>query len=312
MSQTFDTHSHVGLDGAFWTAGWWPYASTVQDQLRHMSDTGIDRAVCFPFCTPTAFDYERFRDDRSLVLQDGRFPFDRENAMLLQEVERIDRENRLLPFAMFDPGRKVPEQLKAIEGIVDRVFGLKTQSTVLQSKVSNLLDEAKGLMELAEAHDLPVVIHTSVAEPDIWSQVSDCLDVAEAFPKVRFNLAHSLRFDEPMLREAATRDNVWVDCSAHLAHCTLARQDSIAVAPKEKRVDADYNKPSEVLAAIYEILGPKYMWGSDNPYMSLCDDSIAVLFSYDKEVEVMRGAGEKIAQSMLSDAPQAWLGSKGK
>jgi hypothetical protein len=67
-----------------------------------------------------------------------------------------------------------------------------------------------------------------------------------------------------------------------------------------------------VLAAVYEILGPRYMWGSDNPFMSWCDDGIRVVYSYKQEVEALHAAGEEIANSMLTDAPLAWLGSKGK
>lgn len=312
MSLTFDTHTHVGMDGAFWSAGWWPYASTVQDQLQHMDATGIDRAVCFPFCTPTAFDYDQFKADRSLVLRDGRFPFDVENALMLQEIERLDRDRRLLPFGMFDPGRCIAEQYESLKGIAGGLFGLKTQATVLQSKVSNLLGDAKCFMELAEEYDLPVVIHTSIIEADIWSQVQDCLDVAAAYPKVRFNLAHSLRFDEPGLREAATRDNVWVDCSAHLVHCELAAQNSPVTALPERRVNANYDDPSSVLRSVYEIMGSRYMWGSDNPFMSWCDDGIRAVHTYTREVDVMRDAGDEIAKSMLTDAPLAWLGSKGK
>ena len=52
-------------------------------------------------------------------------------------------------------------------------------------------------------------------------------------------------------------------------------KDSAAIAPRERRVDADYSKPAEVLAVIHEMLGGRYMWGSDNPFMSWCDDDMS-------------------------------------
>ena len=104
---TYDVHTHVGLDTGFYLRGWWPYAATAADLLREMDAHGIDRSVCFPFTLPSAFDADVFAGDRAVVLRPGRFPFDRENALLAEELERVDRDGRLLQFAMFDPAREV-------------------------------------------------------------------------------------------------------------------------------------------------------------------------------------------------------------
>src|SRR5690606_23491813 len=40
---TYDVHTHVGLDTAFYLSGWWPYAATVQELLEHMDASGIAR-----------------------------------------------------------------------------------------------------------------------------------------------------------------------------------------------------------------------------------------------------------------------------
>ena len=103
--------------------------------------------------------------------------------------------------------------------------------------------------------------------------------MAEAFPRVRFNLAHSLRFSREDLCRAAELPNVWVDCSAHWNHCTLALRDSPVIPPKPDRVDADYSKPADVLQAVHAILRGKYLWGSDNPFMSWCDDRLRLVFT---------------------------------
>src|SRR3989442_15657624 len=105
MSELFDVHTHVGLDAGFFLRGWWPYASTARDLLDRMTANHIDRAVCFPFTLPSAFDPYAFAQSGELKLLDGRFPFDRENLLLADEIARVDVEKRLLQFAMFDPGR---------------------------------------------------------------------------------------------------------------------------------------------------------------------------------------------------------------
>src|SRR5580765_3744864 len=156
-----DVHTHVGLDLGFLLRGWWPYASSTRDLLQQMDLNGIDRAVAFPFTLPSAFDPYAFSERNELTLLPGRFPFDRENAALAQEIERVGG-GRLLQFAMFDPAREIAQQVAAIEKLVGKIAGLKTQSTVLRSSVRTLLDAGRPLMELAEANDLPVLFHTAV------------------------------------------------------------------------------------------------------------------------------------------------------
>ncbi|MFW6059766.1 MAG: amidohydrolase family protein [Phycisphaeraceae bacterium] len=305
-----DVHTHVGVDYAFFRAGWWPYAATAQDLLERLDRYGIDQAVCFPFVVASAFDTDAFVRDRAFELIEGRFPFDYENPRLVTEIEWLGAQDRLLPLAFFDPGRRVAEQVAALEGLADRVAGLKAQTEVLRSPIRDLLGEARDILEIARSHDLPVLFHTSVNPNDQCSQVRDCLDVAEAWPDVRFNLAHSLRFDREGLERAAALPNVWVDCSAHVIHCRLAQQDLAAVAPKGRRVDADYSKPAPVLEAIHAILGDAYMWGSDAPFNSWCDDGIKLITAYSDEIEVLDALPAPIRDSMLRAAPHAWLHGK--
>jgi predicted TIM-barrel fold metal-dependent hydrolase len=305
-----DCHTHVGIDTAFYLTGWLPYASSAQDLLGHLDAAGIDRAVCFPFCTPSAFDSAQFARNRALTLLPGRFPYDRENGVLVAEVEQLGARNRLLPFAMFDPGRAVAQQVEHLRSLIERIAGLKTQTTLLRSPVRALLGDTRALMDLAEQHNLPVVIHTAVHPDDPWAQVRDCLAVAEAHPRVRFNLAHSLRFDDEALRRSAELDNVWIDCSAHLLHCQLARADAPVVPPRGRRVDADYADPAAVLEAIHAIVGDRYLWGSDSPYQSWSDDMFKGIYTYQEEAEVLRRLPPRIADSMTYDAPRAWLGER--
>ena len=307
---TYDVHTHIGVDAGFYQRGWWPYASTAADLIAQLDQHGIDRAVCFPFTLPSAFDVDAFALRDELVLRPGRFPFDRENTLLAAELDRVDRDRRLLQFAMFDPSREIEKQVDAIKTLIGRIRGFKTQSTIIRSHVRALLEYGKPLMHLAAEHDLPVLFHTSLNDP--WAQVSDCLAVAKAFPTVRFNLAHSCRFHAPLLRECTATKNVWVDCSAHLAHCQLARENRPAVAASGERVEADYTKPAKAIEAVHAILGEKYMWGSDNPFMSWCDDRLRLVYTYKQEMDVVRELPEHIRRSMLTDAPRAWLGGGGE
>jgi len=307
MKPLYDVHTHVGLDQAFFLRGWWPYAATAQNLLQHMDACGIDRAVCFPFTVPSAFNPYTFVDRQTIELLPGRIPFDRENFLLVQELESIDDEDRLLPFAMFDPCRFVTGQLMNLDKLVGKIVGLKAQATIIQSPIRSLLDGGKELLGFAEQHRLPVLLHASVEPRAIWAQASDCLTVAEAFPDVRFCLAHTLGFNRDLLGKAAEMPNVWVDCAALLVHCRLAREDSPIIVPSSERVDADYTQPAQVVGIIHEMLGGRYLWGSDNPFMSWIDDELRIVYSYRDEAEVLHSLPELIKTSMGNVGPRQWL-----
>jgi predicted TIM-barrel fold metal-dependent hydrolase len=307
MPHLYDVHTHVGVDLGFMLRGWWPYGASSQDLLGAMKANGIDRAVVFPFTLPTAFDVYAFADRGKVELLPGRYPFDRENALLAEEIAMLDTDKRLIQFAMFDPMREAGRQAENIRAMVGHVGGLKCQTTILQSPIKHLLGEGREILEIAEEHRLPVLFHTSVNPADAWAQVADCLEVAAAYPAVRFNLAHSLRFSKRGLEQAARMANVWVDCSAHLVHCQLARDKHKAVALGSDAVDADYTKPAEVLAIIHEMLPGKYLWGSDNPYMNWCDKGLRAIYTYKEEADVLHALPTAVRHSMATVAPEAWL-----
>jgi len=308
--ELWDVHSHVGVDQGFNLRRWWPYGATSQDLLLQMNACGISRGVCFPFTLPSAFDPYAFAESGKVELLPGRVPFDRENENLVAELALVDAENRLSALACFDPAREIAGQVKNLEKLVGRVAGLKTQSTVLQSPVRMLIKESRAIMELAKQHGLPVLFHTSLFKGDLWAQVRDCMDVAAEFPTVRFNLAHSLRFGKKYLEEAAKMPNVWIDCSAHLIHCKLATEKSQLVASGDEAVDTDYTNPVQVLRDIHAILGGKYMWGSDNPFMSWCAGNLRAVFTYRQETDVLHALPDAVKQSMGCDAPKKWLYGK--
>lgn len=306
----FDVHTHVGADAALYGAGWWPYASSGQDLLDHMDQHAVRRSVAFPMGIPSAFDTEAFVCDRSLTLLPGRFPFDRENQLLRTEIGRLDARERLLQFLMFDPARAVEGQVEQLEAMAPHAWGLKTQTTLLRSPITELLGTGSAILDVARRFDLPVLIHTAVHPQDAWAQVADCLAVAEANPDLRFNLAHNLRFDDAGVRRAATLPNVWVDCSALLTHCRFAREDLVVVPEAGQRLEADYGDPSRTLETVAAVLGERFLWGTDSPFMSWCDDTREVVHSYAQEIEAIRGVEPALFESMTDTQPRRWLGRR--
>jgi hypothetical protein len=67
-----------------------------------------------------------------------------------------------------------------------------------------------------------------------------------------------------------------------------------------------------VLEAVYAILGDKYMWGSDNPFMSWCDDRLRIVYTYEQEMEVVNALPARLARACCPTAPHALAARQGE
>ncbi len=269
-----DVHTHVGVDLLFYFGGGYPYALDLPNLILEGGRSGLNRWVVFPMVTHTALS---LRGLRSGLIKEGedaleKIPYAWENRRLMQEIYDLFPElgQQTLPFAMMDPSRAPREQVEELRKLRKsyRFYGLKIQATILQSPIRALLDTGKCLIDFAEDHALPVLIHTSIHPADAWSQVADILDVARARPGVRFCLAHSCRFDLKGLNEVARLSNTWFDCSAHVIACRLAAENHPAVASEKGRFPSDYTNPAKVLSDLATAYPDKLLWGSDAPFHS--------------------------------------------
>lgn len=293
MKQTFiDCHSHIGVDPAFYLDGFFPYALDYRAHVEQMERHGIGRSVVFPFVS--YFGLAAVQLDST---DPARFsiPYAFENRRMLEEIYRLAPElsDRAIPFAIVDPARRPAEQVASLRVLREThpIRGLKIQPTMIKSPIRSLLAEGSCVLEMAREWDVPMLIHSSIAPDDVWSQCSDILDVAEAWPDVRFCLAHSCRFDVPSLKRLGSLPNTWVDCSAHCIHCDAVEQGLGLVATPENRIPTDYSNPAIVLKALYDLLPDRLIWGSDAPFYSysggLGDEVIRLISSYEREIAAL-------------------------
>lgn len=293
---TIDCHNHVGVELLHYLHGDYPYAQHLDVMVREGRDLGIRKWIVFPMVTHLALNIAAMRDGKIVFGGIEDVPYAFENRRLMHEVyELFPEEGKYtLPFAMFDPARNIDGQVESLRKLREeyKFYGLKTQTTILQAPIKNLAGEARVFLELAEEWKIPILIHSSVLESDVWAQARDILDIAESTPNVRFCVAHSLRFDKEQLDRLAAMPHVWFDCSAHRIHCELATKDSPIVAPRERRFDTDYSVPARVLRDLAEAYPDKLMWGSDSPYYSFVammdGQHLQLLSSYAQEVSALR------------------------
>lgn len=289
-----DCHTHVGVDQWFYLNGYFPYGTDFRTLVEQGARHGVQRLLVFP-CV-SYFGWEGLKVLPAPTEEDDfSVPYAYENRRMLSEIFDLtsDYADRAIPFAIVDPGRQQHEQSTALRTLKKRypIRGLKIQATVIQSPIRRLLDDGSCLLELAAEWNIPVLIHSSIAPSDIWSQTFDIMDVAERWPQVRFCLAHSCRFHLPSLERAQFLANVWIDCSAHGIHCDAAVANLEVVASPSTRLACDYRSPAKVMSALYELIPDKLIWGSDAPFYSYAASHngtmLSLISTYDREVEAL-------------------------
>lgn len=312
-----DIHNHVGVDLQCYLAGSSPYAQELPALVAAGEGRSVTHWVVFPFVCHLGCGIPGLRAGRleaTGALEAVPYAF--ENERMLREIFSLYPEHapRMLPFLMVDPLRNPAGQAGALRRLATqhRVHGLKVQPTMLQSPIKELLGGARGLLELSAELDLPWVIHSSIAPADRWSQAGDILDIAEAWPKVRFCLAHSCRFDRPSLDRLAALPNTWFDCSAHLIHCRCAVDDNLAVvAPRGRRFPTDYRDPVRVLADLDRAYPGKLLWGSDSPfysYVAMHEGRLLELKStYAAEIAALLALPAPVREAISRDNPLRFL-----
>ncbi len=275
--RTIDCHTHAGVNLRMYIRGEFPYAQTVES-LRAQQDTGgVDVTVVFPFSGDLFYDPAGLADGHCRPTEHplSPVPYDRENRLLLDEITRFAsvEPGRFLPFVSADPARCVPEQCRCLERLLTSypVIGLKINPTGCEAPVRALLEQGKPLLDLAEDHDLPILVHATTIPFDEYSQAEDIFAIAESRPALRVCLAHALHFDHAALARAADLPNVWVDTAAMKIQVDFVRSLLGTTLDRSNLIDADYNDHLDVMRNLCSGWPDLILWGTDSPaYTFIC------------------------------------------
>lgn len=294
-----DCHNHIGADLLFYLHGDFPYAQQLVQMQHEGGPLGVTHWVVFPFVSYAAMDVTKFRaGDIGFGGGLEQVPYAFENRRLMEECHRLFPEEgkKTLPFVIVDPMRDTDAQAAELVRLRSeyRFHGIKIQSTIIQADIKRLAYEGRVFLDLARAWDVPFLIHSSVAESDPWAQAHDILDLAEAYPDIRFCAAHSCRFDRECLDRVAALPNAWFDNAAHCIHCVGAVQDLPYIAPRSRRFDTDYTDPARVIADLAAAYPQKFMWGSDSPFYSYAAEInhqiVKLISTYEREVNALKAS----------------------
>jgi predicted TIM-barrel fold metal-dependent hydrolase len=303
-----DCHNHIGVDLLFYLRGEFPYAQDLYRLVTEGSALGVDRWIVFPLVSNLSLDFQQMREGKILFPGFETVPYAFENRRTLREIYKLfpNLSRLTLPFVMVDPMRETEAQAAELRKLRDeyRFYGLKIQSTVIQSDIKCLQQQGRVFVELAQEWDIPFLIHSSVFAEDRWAQASDILDIAQANPKVRFCLAHSCRFDRECLDRVNALPNTWFDCSAHCIHCDAAVRDLPIIAAQPRRFGTDYRDAGKVLGDLAAAYPKKLLWGSDSPFYSYVGrfdgGLLALMSSYERETNALKSQTPQVIANIAN------------
>jgi len=311
-----DCHNHIGADLLFYLHGDFPYAQQLVQMQHEGGALGVTHWIVFPFVSYAAMDVTKFRSG-GIAFGNGleTVPYAFENRRLLEECHRLfpDEGKKTLPFVMVDPMRNTDAQAAELVKLRSEYcfHGIKIQSTIIQADIKRLAHEGRVFLDLARQWDVPFLIHSSVAESDLWAQAHDILDIAEANPDIRFCAAHSCRYDKECLDRINALPNAWFDNSAHCIHCVGAVDDLPYIAPRTRRFDTDYRDPARVIADLAAAYPNKFMWGSDSPFYSYAAEIngqlVRLISTYEREVTALKASNTAVVERISSTNTRAFL-----
>src|SRR5690606_921752 len=185
-----DNHVHIGFDPLYYLQGWSPYCADFTRLINESAGSGIDNFIVFPFIAYMDLNMEKLRQNQiELSSDEGVIPYKFENWRMCGDIMRCpdDLKHRVWPFLIADPLRKPREQIQDWKKLPPEyhVYGIKFQPHTIQSPILSLLEGGSCMLDYAEEHNLPLIIHTSTHPDDKWSQCSDILRIVESRPAIR-------------------------------------------------------------------------------------------------------------------------------
>lgn len=314
--KTIDCHTHAGVGLRMYIRGEFPYAQTVEALHAQQLTGGVDVTVVFPFSGDLYYDPAGLAEGhcRPAEAPLSPVPYESENCLLLDEVTRFAavEPGRFLPFVSADPARCIEPQCRSLETLLASypVAGIKINPTGCEAPVSALLEQGKPLLDLTEAHDLPMIVHATTIPFDAYSQAEDIFAIAEARPKLRICLAHALHFDTAALDRAADLPNVWVDTAAMKIQVDFVRDLLGTTLDRANLINADYDDHLDVMRKLCAGWPELILWGTDSPaYTFICKRpqgqaepvEFSLRGSYAEEVAALRALPSDLQQRVANE-----------
>lgn len=312
-----DMHTHTGVNLFNIANSFYPSIQGLRDLVTTSRACGVDYLTTFPMPWPYYYApplLARGQTESVLTgLED--YPYELSNRLLLYEVGLFG-EN-VLPFLVIDPRCKVKKQQWFIENTLqtDKIYGLKLHTTSTSSRATDLRGTA--FLEIAERHDLPLIIHTG---SDEISHARHVLELAESHPQLRLCIAHASWFSIEVLNrlERTAYPNVFLDAAPFVLLCQYYRTRSTASPgatdrlgfPIDLVLQLDYADPQKSFGRFASMFRERLLWGTDHPFTlaSVPGRPHPIGGTYQMEKELLDTLPDDLRKQIARDNPLRFLG----
>lgn len=307
QNKLIDAHTHAGISLNGFFDDKYPYCYNAIDIANSLHSLGFDFACVFSFPSYICGEQLDIEDDKRQYLRScfENVPYQSATQKLLKEIERFKLDN-LLPFAMFSINYAVDEQLQFLNSILHLIYGLKYYPDADTQTIDKLNSKGKPFLDYLIKNNMPLVVHVSenaCLYNQGYSSVEDAIELAQANPHLRINVAHIGHFSRQSLEKAQRLKlkNLFFDVSPllHLCHIRTINHGEV--------LNLDYHNPQKVLQELYRMFPQNLIWGSDMPFNFTCNLNNAkhnfcyADFSVEKSVNVLQSLDLSIIEKICTE-----------
>lgn len=301
--ETYDIHSHSGEQkhDIFKEDG--ELRKISLSELIEKYHNRIDKIINFPMPGTVYFNYEKHEVEDKMSI----YPYEIENAELLEAVKIYDTENKILPFLCIDPREKIDEQIDGLYDLITKndVFGIKFHTLDANIGMDDFFNSSK-IISFCREFNLPILIHSGN-----YHNVEDCNNIfsyAQKNKELNFCIAHLMTFSSPFFKnmENYEYDNVFTDVSPFLGLCKYAQEIK-----NDEMLNLDYKNPSSVMEELFKKYSRFILWGSDEPFGNFkINENKQVDYSLEDEINFLFSLDKKIIKTIASINSKRFLFNK--
>lgn len=256
-----DAHTHSGgISFTHYFLEAFPYCCSIRELILNMNNAMVDYSITFPIptniCTAISPTVDKITHDIIFTHEPCLYYW--ANRRLLIET-RMYGEGRVLPFVLFSLYGDYKRQIENINILSKEfdIYGIKIHTSADRTSLERILEEPI-LFSFFQNIDLPIIVHSGFER---FSNAAEMCKVFEAFPNLRFCVAHAGRMNSKFLHDIKDLSNVWIDISP-ITHLYETLNDR-----KEDIIQLDYSNPQEMINYLMEKFSHKVLFGTDYPWV---------------------------------------------
>lgn len=288
MMDILDSHTHI--DHLNRNSSY-NYFTTMDKLIQVLSENNVKKAICsqMPYSTEYVNIPKGHRWDF------WKIPFLLSNILLLEDKDKYDKQNNIIPFFNIHPDKFLTEQIKHIKNLLNHGYlcqGIKYHCQATSTHITSI--ENIELISLCSEYRLPILLHTWVSKN--WNAMNIFYFIKNN-PKVNFSVAHLWRlhklFWDTIVKEGMP-NNLFIDLSPFFL---VYKTQKIKQCKPWINVT---NIPHEDLLKSICLKYPNnILWGTDFPFIK--DPEIHPEGSYGENVDLLNVLPTKLQRKISYD-----------